>query len=67
MNTFTFTDDELELLVELVATADDSDQEQLVILSKLSKKLYRMPSCATSIGKRLREEGRRMRINSPFI
>lgn len=41
MNTFTFTDDQVELLVELVATADDSDQEQLVILSQLSKKLER--------------------------
>lgn len=43
MNTFTFTDDEIELLVELVATADDSDQKQLVILSQLSKKLERKP------------------------
>lgn len=41
MNTFTFTNDQLELLVELVATADDSDQEKLVILSRLSKVLSR--------------------------
>lgn len=43
MNTFTFTDDEVELLIELVATADDSDQEQLVILSRISKVLNLKP------------------------
>lgn len=41
MSTYTFTAKEVELLIELIATADDTDQDKLAVLSSLSEKLNR--------------------------
>jgi hypothetical protein len=41
MSTYTFTAKEVELLIELIATADDTDQDKLDVLSSLSEKLNR--------------------------
>ena len=41
MNTYTFTAKEVELLTELIAIADDTDQDKLAVLSSLSEKLNR--------------------------
>lgn len=41
MNIYTFTVKEVELLIELIATADDTDQDNLAVLSSLSEKLNR--------------------------
>ena len=41
MSTYTFTAKEVELLIELIATADDTDQDKLAVLSSLSEKLSR--------------------------
>lgn len=41
MNAYTFTAKEVELLIELIATADNTDQDRLAVLSSLSEKLNR--------------------------
>ena len=41
MNTYTFTAKEVELLIELIATADNTDQDKLAVSSSLSEKLNR--------------------------